>query len=70
MTLYFLQTTALRKHIKILEDRLRGERHTHAAKFSEIEKSLIQENAKLKVQNTRINLGFFPTISFVLDSLF
>ena len=60
-----LQVAALRKHMKILEERLRSERHSHAVKFSEIEKQLIQENAKLKVGSC-----FCRKISFHIIHLF
>ncbi|OWA50552.1 hypothetical protein BV898_15064 [Hypsibius exemplaris] len=48
------EVAALRKHMKLLEERLRNERHSHAIKFSEIEKQLIQENAKLKVSTSAL----------------
>ncbi|XP_055328246.1 golgin subfamily A member 6-like protein 7 [Paramacrobiotus metropolitanus] len=48
------EAAALRKHIKILEERLRNERHSHAVKFSELEKQLIQENAQLKVSTNAL----------------
>ncbi|GAV03480.1 hypothetical protein RvY_13898 [Ramazzottius varieornatus] len=48
------EIAALRKHVKILEERLRAERHTHAVKFSEVEKQLIQENARLKVSTSAL----------------